>query len=329
MSNEYIKFMEKENKKYIEKIVESRDYLEEVLGKKLIAKSPKLAISLGFGLESLLDDKDMKNKVKISFTDIPNFLESGLNGNPGELTFATYKKNPVLILSNQAHFFEYKGMHASNPDLIMKELTLPIRVLKGLGIDSILFSNVSGGLNKTMNTPALMLCKSFVDKVNATPLSGVNDYLLGPRFPSMGGDECNEKLADYIRKASKDLKINLKEGNYVMISGPRYEFSGECRALGREAEAVGMTTVPEIITALHGYETNKEYEEARKNCDVPSGVDYKMARRLKVAAISCITNSLKPNYDNKTTEQEIISNSKKASEKFVPLIKKVISLYYS
>jgi len=175
------------------------------------------------------------------------------------------------------------------------------------------------------------LCRSFMDKSYASSLMGLNMDLLGPRFPSMGGDECNPELANYFKEAAKELNIDLHEGVYAMLPGPRYEFSGEwgmLRKLG--IDATGMSTVPEVVAALHGYFSEEEYDNTIKKLKkqgktIPAEVDFNMARRIKVAAVSCITNVITADGKNQTNHEEVQANSEKAASKFVPLVKSVAS----
>ena len=162
---------------------------------------------------------------------------------------------------------------------------------------------------------------------------GLNIDALGPRFPPMGGDECNEELKQLFQKVAGTQGLNLREGIYVMQHGPHYEFTGEClemRALG--ISALGMSTVPEIFAALHGYYSSEQYAEeiakARsQGAFIPSNA-YDLARRLSVIAISLISNVIGPDGKNKTDYKEVLDNAAKGASTFIPLVKGVIDEYH-
>jgi len=292
MSENLVRVMEKENEEYIERIITTKRFLNKIFDESLNGK-PKLAITLGSGLGKLAEDDDMVKKAVVHYSKIPNFPQSNVEGHAGELILAEFKGKPVILMCGRTHFYEYNGIPGINTTQAMREITFPIRVLKAIGVDTLLMSNSAGGLNPNIMPPQLMLCKSFMDRTNASPLMGLNIDLLGPRFPPMGGDECNEELAGYLKEAAKDLGIDLLAGVYAMLPGPRYEFSGECMILKNSGvDAVGMSMVPDVVVSLHGYNSQKEYDEAikvvkEKGTKIPDGADYTMARRIKVATVSC------------------------------------------
>lgn len=305
-----MELMRAENKAYVQCIVEARDYIQDAWKKKGAAK-PSLAITLGSGLGELAEE--LQEMVSIPTKKIPHWPESTVEGHSGRLILASHNEHQVVLVAGRTHYYEYGGMPNNNPAQVMKMITFYVRVLKALGITSLFLSNAAGGLNTSWKPPTLMLCKSFIDKSGASPLMGMNIDELGPRFPPMGGDECNAHLSSLITKAAEECDVPLKEGTYAMVPGPRYEFGAECLSLRKEgADAVGMSTVPEVVAGLHGHE-NKEG----------------MGRRLQVIAVTCITNAIGEDGKNATNHEEVVENGKKAASQFIPLVKKFIELYHA
>jgi len=341
MADNPIEAMQAENERYLDEIIVASSFLEIKIEETFGDDKPTLAAVLGSGLGPLATDPEIDRVHVIPYAQIPNFPHSNVPGHAGELILARTKEgHPVVLMSGRAHYYEYAGVPGWNGSQVMRSITLPVRALKGAGIEALFLSNAAGGLNLgPRDPPVLMVDDSFINATGANPLFGLNIDLLGVRFPPMGGDECNEGLAVYLNAAAKKLGIDLMHGNYVMNHGPNYEFTAECQVAQATGQlhAVGMSTVPEVLAALHGYygkEGKDNYEGAvdalKANGEkIPEGATYDHARRMQVIAVSCITNKIGPTGKNATDHQEVLKISRKAVEMFVPLVKSFIALYYA
>ncbi|NLT04345.1 MAG: purine-nucleoside phosphorylase [Bacteroidales bacterium] len=202
--------------------------------------SPETAIILGTGLGELAND--ITDKTEIPYETIPNFPVSTVEGHNGKLIFG--KLGSVDIVAMQGRFHFYEGYS-------MKEVTFPIRVFKALGIKTLFVSNAAGGLNDTFEIGELMIISDHINHFPEHPLRGKNDSRLGVRFPDMS-DTYSARLRKQAKEIAKRNNITVKEGVYVGTSGPTFETPAEYRyfkLIG--GDAVGMSTVPEVIVARH------------------------------------------------------------------------------
>ncbi|MCS6939413.1 MAG: purine-nucleoside phosphorylase [Roseiflexaceae bacterium] len=208
-----------------------------------ISVSPRIALILGSGLSELADEVD--DPIVVPYAEIPGFLPTTVAGHRGELLIGMLAGQPVAVMRGRFHFYEGYSM---------QQVTFPVRVLRALGCTTLLATNAAGGLHADWRVGDLMLITDHIflpGLAGHHPLRGPNDERLGPRFPAMVGAYDRELLA-LVRAAADDLGIRLREGVYLMLSGPAFESGAElrmCRLLG--ADAVGMSTVPEIIVARH------------------------------------------------------------------------------
>lgn len=208
-----------------------------------ISVIPRIALILGSGLSELADDID--NPTIVPYSEIPGFLPTTVAGHRGELLVGVLAGQPVAVMRGRFHFYEGYSM---------QQVTFPVRVLHALGCTTLLATNAAGGLHADWRVGDLMLITDHIflpGLAGHHPLRGPNDERLGPRFPAMVGAYDRELLA-LVRAAARDLGISLREGVYLMLSGPAFESSAElrmCRLLG--ADAVGMSTVPEVVVARH------------------------------------------------------------------------------
>lgn len=208
--------------------------------KSKISVSPKIGIILGSGLGGLVEEVDITEK--ISYADIPGFPLSTVEGHSGYLIFGRLAGREVVVMQGRFHYYE--GYE-------MSQVTLPVRVMKFLGVDTLLVSNASGGLNPDFEVGDLMLIRDHINLQPVHPLTGKNDTRLGPRFPDMS-KAYDKTLSDTVLKAAEAKGIRLHTGVYVGVQGPTFETPSEYkmfRILG--GDAVGMSTVPEIIVARH------------------------------------------------------------------------------
>lgn len=218
----------------LEKIQETAAFL-----KNKMTTAPKTAIILGTGLGSLIND--ISEKYEISYKDIPNFPVSTVEGHSGKLIFGKLGGKDIMAMQGRFHYYEGYSM---------KEVTFPVRVMKELGIETLFVSNASGGTNPDFNIGDLMIITDHINYFPEHPLRGKN-IPYGPRFPDMSEAYSKELIAK-AKDISRELNIKVQEGVYVGTQGPTYETPAEYklfRIFG--ADAVGMSTVPEVIVANH------------------------------------------------------------------------------
>jgi purine-nucleoside phosphorylase len=207
--------------------------------KERISVTPKVGIILGSGLGELASE--IENGIGISYEEIPNFPVSTVKGHKGQLIFGTLNGVQVVALQGRFHFYE---------GYTLEEVVFPVRVLKLLGIDYLFVSNAAGGVNPTFEVGDIMLITDHINLM-PNPLVGPNNAGLGPRFVDMS-EAYDKKLLSMARKVARHHSIHVKHGVYTAVSGPTYETPAEykyIRVLG--ADAVGMSTVPEVIVARH------------------------------------------------------------------------------
>lgn len=209
------------------------------LGKRTRVK-PKLGIILGTGLGGLV--KNIKISDVIPYQEIPHFPVSTVESHAGRLIFGTLSGKPVMVMQGRFHYYEGYSL---------QQVTFPVRVMKALGIGTMVVSNACGGVNPAHRAGDIMVISDHINLMGDHPLRGRNDNSLGPRFPDM----YNTYTADLIElaeQAALDLKVKLQKGVYLALSGPTLETGAEyrmVRLLG--ADVVGMSTVPEVIVAKH------------------------------------------------------------------------------
>ena len=205
---------------------------------------PNYAIILGSGLGHLADR--VENKTEILTSAIPHWPQSTVQGHSGKLVFGKIENKSVMVLQGRAHYYE---------GYPMDQVVLPVRVMQRMAIKTLIVTNAAGAINPEFVPGDLMLITDHIGLIGMAglnPLRGPNIDEFGPRFPDMS-QPYDRKLGDIARKISKENKLEMKEGVYVCLSGPSFESPADLRflrAIG--ADAVGMSTVPEVITARHG-----------------------------------------------------------------------------
>ena len=221
---------------WLEKIQETAAFLKDKVG----GEMPKVAIVLGSGLGNLADKIDIK--AAIPYGEIPNFPVSTVEGHKGQLIFGMLGKKYVMAMQGRFHYYEGYSM---------KEATFPIRVMKALGVKVLCVSNAAGGMNPEFRVGDVMLITDHINLFPDHPLRGKNYNELGPRFPAMN-EAYSHRILDLARKIAKENNIRLMEGVYVGTQGPTFETPSEYRFFYRiGGDAVGMSTVPEVIVARH------------------------------------------------------------------------------
>lgn len=219
----------------LKKIEETADFV-----KKQVANIPQVAIILGTGLGELVHE--ITDKKEIPYETIPNFPVSTVEGHSGKLIFGKLAGKDVLAMQGRFHYYEGYNM---------KEVTFPVRVFQALGIKYLFVSNASGGLNGSFNIGDIMLITDHINHFPEHPLHGKNDERLGIRFPDMS-EAYNKELQRMAHEIANKHNIKLQHGVYVGTSGPTFETPAEYnyfKVIG--GDAVGMSTVPEVIVANH------------------------------------------------------------------------------
>jgi purine-nucleoside phosphorylase len=201
---------------------------------------PDAAIILGTGLGRLA--LEMDTHTVIDYADIPGFPLSTVESHTGRLVCGTLGDKTVVVM--QGRFHRYEGYS-------LQQVTMPVRVMRALGADTLIVSNACGGLNPLWSSGDVMLIADHINLLGDSPLIGPNDDQLGPRFPDLSAPY-DSRLREVARSVAADRKITLREGVYVAVTGPNLETRAEyrfLRAIG--ADVVGMSTVPEVIVAIH------------------------------------------------------------------------------
>ncbi|NQS91110.1 MAG: purine-nucleoside phosphorylase [Chloroflexi bacterium] len=255
-----------------------------------ISIQPEIGLILGSGLGPL--SESVVDPIIIPYHDLPGWPLSTVEGHAGELVVGKLEGQDVLVMNGRIHFYE--GYE-------MSQVTLPIRVMQRLGIKIVIVTNAAGGVNQEFEpgNPMLILDHlNLLGMAGTNPLRGPNMDEFGTRFPDMS-QAYDKKLIDIARVVAKDLDITLYEGIYVCLAGPTFETPADLRfLLGAGVDAVGMSTVPEVIVANHGDQ--------------------------RVLGISGITNSSKLYGEAETTHEEVIETGLILAPKMMKLIKGVL-----
>jgi len=268
--------------KHLALINESSEFL-----KKKIGTVPEILIIAGSGLGGVVEH--VKNAQEVGYEEIPNFPKSTVVGHAGKLVWGKIGDKDVLVMAGRKHVYEGADV---------RETVLPLRSMIKAGVKNVILSNAAGGLNKTLKPGDLMLIDDHVNFQFKNPLIGANLEELGPRFPDMS-DPYNKDLRAMARECALDLKINLKEGTYIALTGPSYETQAEVGMFKMLGDAVGMSTVPECIVANHA--------------------------GARVLGISAITNSHVLVAGVKTTHEEVIEIGKAVGDAFCNLVARIVS----
>ncbi|KAL2080559.1 hypothetical protein ACEWY4_024352 [Coilia grayii] len=206
---------------------------------------PQVGIVCGSGLGRLAEG--LKDQVVFKYSDIPNFPKSTVHGHAGRLVFGTLKGRPCVCMQGRFHLYE---------GYPIQKITLPIRVFKLMGVETVILTNAAGGLNPDYRVGDVMIIKDHINMpgfAGVNPLAGPNEDKFGVRFPCMS-DAYNRKLVRLGHQVGAELGYSdfLREGVYCVLGGPSFETIAECRMLNRlGADAVGMSTVHEVIVARH------------------------------------------------------------------------------
>ncbi|PAU95261.1 purine-nucleoside phosphorylase [Aliifodinibius salipaludis] len=223
----------------VEEFREKRDEALSFL-KNETDEQPDYLIILGTGLGRLADEIDVVDS--ISYSEIPHFPDSTVEGHAGKLLFGSLSGKKVVAMQGRFHYYEGYSM---------QEIAFPPRVLHAMGAETLIVSNASGGMNPNYSRGDIMLINDHINMFGDNPLIGPNDDELGPRFPDMS-DPYTESLRKVAEKVALKKGIKMHEGVYLALSGPTMETKAEYRFLRNiGADVVGMSTVPEVIAAVH------------------------------------------------------------------------------
>ncbi len=251
-------------------------------------QQPVLGLILGSGLGAYADSLD--NRTVIPFAELPHFPSSTVLGHSGNLIIGNAEGVSVAALQGRVHLYEGYSI---------AEVAFPARVLGLLGIRRLIVTNAAGGINTAFKPGDLMLINDHINLMGTNPLIGPNLDELGPRFPDMS-EAYDSQMRGIALEVARQKEISLCQGVYIGLRGPSYETPAEirmCRTLG--ADAVGMSTVPEVIVANH--------------------------MGIRVLGISCITNMAAGILPQKLTHKEVLDTSEMVKEKFCSLLQGILS----
>ena len=243
---------------------------------------PETAIILGSGLGELAER--IQDAEIIPYREIPGFPVSHVAGHAARLVFGRIGEKEIVAMQGRFHYYE---------GFSMQELCLPVYVLGQLGVKSLVVTNACGAVNESFAPGDLMLITDHINFSGRNPLIGPNDERFGPRFPDMS-EAYDKALGAYARETAASLEIPLREGVYAFYSGPSFETAAEIRAFkALGADTVGMSTVPETITAVY--------------------------LGMRVLGLSCITNMATGIAQNKHSHEEVLLTAAKSAERFCAL----------
>lgn len=250
--------------------------------------NPEIGIILGSGLGELADEYC---DFAIPYNEIPGFIKSSVKGHKGRLVFTEIEGKKVVMMQGRNHFYEGHSM---------QEITYPVKVMKKLGVKTLILTNAAGAVNETFKPADLMLITDHINYMGSNPLIGKNDDSLGERFPDMS-EIYKKNLIELAQTCADSLGINLQRGVYFASSGPSYETPAEirmARIIG--ADAVGMSTVPEAIVANY--------------CG------------MNVLGISCISNAAAGVHPEQVvlSHAEVIETTNAAKAGFKALIRNIV-----
>lgn len=264
-------------------IKQTADFIRQTLN----LNKPETVVILGSGLSGFASM--LQNVSSVAYKEIPDFPQSTVSGHKGELIRGFLGDKEILCLNGRFHLYE-----GHEPAVIAKV----IHILKELGIKRLIVTNAAGSLQTTLAPGSLMLINDHINFSGKNPLVGANDDNYGPRFPSMN-NAYSPKLRKKCQEIARKLHMELSEGVYLMVLGPNFETSAEVRAFGKlGADAVGMSTVPEVIAAAH--------------CS------------MEVLGISVITNYAAGLVNNTPSHQETLAEADKASDRLTTLLTEFI-----
>lgn len=247
---------------------------------------PEVGIILGSGLGELADEYC---NIAINYSEIPGFEASTVSGHKSRLVFAEINGKNVVMMQGRFHYYEGHSI---------QKVVLPVKVMKKLGVKTLIITNAAGGVNPNFRPSDLMIITDHINYMGINPLIGANDDSMGERFPDMS-EIYKSDLVDMVEKVGDSIGVDLQEGVYMALTGPSYETPAEVKMAGiLGADAVGMSTVPEAIVASWA--------------------------KMDVIGISCICNSAAGVSTVGLSHEDVIKAANIAKDKFKKLIVEVL-----
>jgi len=266
-----------------DRIQQTTAYIQSRINSKPIA-----GIILGSGLGGLVAAVTIE--VEIPYTEIPGFPVSTVEGHAGKLIFGTIAGKAVMMMAGRFHYYE---------GYTMEEITFPVRVMRALGVETLFVSNAAGGMNRNFKVGDIVLIQDHINLFPEHPLRGRNDERFGPRFPDMS-EPYNYALLDLATTIASEQQLPIHRGVYAGLQGPTFETRAEYHWLHTcGADLVGMSTVPEVIVAIHG--------------------------GMKVFGASIVTDLGIREELNKITHEEVLAAANEAAPKLAALVAELIA----
>jgi purine-nucleoside phosphorylase len=250
-------------------------------------REPHIAVVLGSGLGAFADE--LADPIAIPYSEIPGWPVSTAVGHSGKLIFGKLDKLDIAVMAGRAHLYE---------GYTPAEVTLGVRVLRQLGVHSVVFTNAAGGINLSYQQGALVVVSDHINLQGSHPLIGPNDDSAGPRFPDMS-EAYSSAYRAIAHQVAHQLKIQLEEGVYAALTGPSYETPAEIRYLRIiGADLIGMSTVPEVIVANY--------------------------LGMRVLAISCVTNMAAGILPQKIHHEEVLEAGRQVRDTLIRFLKALL-----
>ncbi len=250
---------------------------------------PSTGVVLGSGLGNFT--KGMQVECEIDYNELPHFPVSTVIGHKGKLVFGIMNDKPVMVMAGRFHFYE---------GYTPQQVVYPIRVMKMLGVETLLLSNAAGGVNTSFKVGDMMIITDHISMFTVNPLIGKNEDSLGTRFPDMS-EPYSKTIINKAKSIAKNLGYDVKEGVYCGVTGPTFETRSEYRLIKAVGgDAVGMSTVQEVIAAIHA--------------------------GMKVFAMSIITDLGIREEDNVITHQEVLAAANEAEPKMTAIFRELVGV---
>ena len=267
----------------IEQLQQTSDFIKTKYN-----KQPTIGVVLGSGLGNFIEE--IQVDTEINYTDLPHFPVSTVKGHSGKLILGKMHEKDIVVMSGRFHYYE---------GYTVQQVVYPIRVMKMLGVKTLLVSNAAGGVNTSFKVGDLMIINDHISLFTVNPLLGKNEDELGIRFPDMS-EPYSKELINKAKTIAKNLGYDIKEGVYCGVTGPSFETRAEYKLIKTVGgDAVGMSTIQEVIAAVHA--------------------------GMKIFAISIISNMGIRDEENEVTHEEVLSAASGAEPKMTAIFKQLIN----
>ena len=251
-------------------------------------KQPAIGVVFGSGLGNFIEEIEID--AEINYTDLPHFPVSTVKGHSGKLILGKMHEKNIVVMSGRFHYYE---------GYTPQQIVYPVRVMKMLGVKTLLISNAAGGVNTSFKVGDLMIINDHISLFTINPLLGKNEDELGIRFPDMS-EPYNKELINKAKSIAKNLGYDVKEGVYCGVTGPSFETRAEYKLIKTVGgDAVGMSTIQEVIAAVHA--------------------------GMKIFAISIISNMGIRDEENEVTHEEVLHAANAAEPKMTAIFKQLIA----